>query len=113
MDVVLLVTMGTVITAITFLAITGLLGITYAKMRYYKSMITGEEYVEEDKPSIAEKFGPIVSTASAEGGKFLAMTFETIWKTCVVVCTAIFVLASTGILLTIMYQIAQVEGWLP
>jgi len=109
MDVVLLVTMGTVITAIAFLAISGLLGITYARMRYYKAMITGEEYVE--KPSFTEKLGPLVSTAGESGGRFLAMTLETIWKSCVVVCTTIFVLVCTGILLKVAYE--MVETYLP
>ena len=110
MDVVLLVTMGTIITGLAFVALLTMLGYVWAKMRYYRAVVIGEEPEPEEfqTPSFTERLEPLVTTTGKEVRRLLALTFEMVWKTCVVVVTASIVL----IVSVAVYQILVESGYL-
>jgi hypothetical protein len=108
MDVVLLVTMGTIITGLAFVALLTMLGYVWAKMKYYRSVVVGEEPEEVKSPSFTERLEPLVKTTGKEVRRLLTMTFEVVWKTCVVLVTTTFVLI-VGIA---VYQLLVENGYL-
>ena len=107
MEVVLLLTLGSIVTAVAFVALTTLLGVVWARMRYYKALVLGKDPEEvPESPSFSDRMQPAIESFARQGRRFLAVTFETVWKTCVVVVTAIAV--GSGV--AIMYRVLDVWG---